>query len=77
MAKENGPVLDMTPDGHFVEPSKPSLAQIALRLLEFAVALCVGAVVVWTAFLMIPVLLVLGFAGYLLMRGQRRGWRGF
>ncbi|EKN01149.1 hypothetical protein [Acidocella sp. MX-AZ02] len=77
MAKENGPVLDMTPDGHFVEPSKPSLAQIALRLLTFAVALGVGAVVVWTAFLMIPVLLVLGFAGYLLMRGQRRGWRGF
>ncbi|WP_026440289.1 hypothetical protein [Acidocella facilis] len=77
MAKENGPVLDMTPDGHFVEPSKPSLAQIALRLLAFAVALGVGAVVVWTAFLMIPVLLVLGFAGYLLMRGQRRGWRGF
>lgn len=77
MAKENGPVLDMTPDGHFVEPSKPSLMQILLRLAAFGVALCVGAVLVWTAFIMIPILLVLGFAGYLFARGQRGGWRAF
>jgi hypothetical protein len=76
MAKENGPVLDMTPDGHFVEPSKPSLMQILLRVAAFGLALCVGVALVWTAFLMIPILLVLGFAGYLFMRGQR-GWRSF
>lgn len=67
----------MTPDGRFVEPPKPTLGQILLRVLAFGVALCVGAVLVWTAFLMIPVLLVLGFAGYLFVRGQRAGWRAF
>lgn len=77
MANDNGPVLDMTPDGHFVEQPKPSLTQILLRLAAFGLALCVGAVVVWTTFIMIPILLVLGFAGYLFMRGQRGGWRSF
>ena len=77
MTNENGPVIDMTTDGRFVEPPKPSLVQIALRLAAFAVALCVGAVLVWTAFIMIPILLVLGFAGYMLVRGQRAGWRAF
>ncbi|MGE4481270.1 hypothetical protein [Acidocella sp.] len=77
MANNNGPVLDMTPDGQFVEPPKPSLTQVLLRLAAFGLALCVGAALVWTAFLMIPVLLVLGFAGYLFARGQRRGWRPF
>ncbi len=77
MVNENGPVLDMTPDGHFVQPPKPSLTQILLRLAGFGLALCVGAVLVWTAFVMIPILLVLGFAGYLFARGQRSGWRAF
>ena len=39
MTNENGPVIDMTTDGRFVEPPKPSLVQIALRLAAFAVAL--------------------------------------
>ncbi|MDE2318158.1 MAG: hypothetical protein KGK02_00495 [Rhodospirillales bacterium] len=77
MAKENSPVLDMTPDGHFVERPKPSLTQILLRLAVFGMALCVGAALLWTAFIMIPVLLVLGFAGYLFARTQRRSWRAF
>ncbi|MBU6398585.1 MAG: hypothetical protein KJS74_10445 [Rhodospirillales bacterium] len=77
MAQENGPMLDMTPDGRFVEPSKPSLGQILLRLAAFGLALCVGAALVWTAFIMIPILLVLGSAGYLFARAQRSGWRGF
>ncbi len=71
MANDNGPVLDMTPEGHFVERSKPSLTQILLRLAAFGVALCVGAVLLWTAFLMIPILLVLGVAGYFFARGRR------
>lgn len=75
--KKNGPVIDMTADGRFVEKAKPSLVQIALRLAAFGAALCVGAVLVWTAFIMVPVLLVLGLAGYMLVRGQRAGWRAF
>ena len=77
MKKENGPVIDMTADGRFVQRSKPGLIQIALRLAAFAVALCIGAMLVWTAFIMIPILLVLGFVGYLFVRGQRVGWRAF
>lgn len=77
MRNENGPVIDMTADGRFVERSKPSLMQIILRVAAFGAALCVGAVLVWTAFIMIPILLVLGLAGYVLVRGQRAGWRAF
>lgn len=77
MTNENGPVIDMTADGQFVERPKPSLLQIALRVVAFAVALCVGAVLVWTAFIMIPILLVLGLGGYMFMRSQHRGWRSF
>lgn len=77
MKNENGPVIDMTMDGRFVEPSKPSLVQIAIRLAAFAVALCVGAVLVWTAFIMIPILLALGLIGYMFVRGRRAGWRAF
>lgn len=77
MKNENGPVIDMTTDGRFVEPSKPSLVQIAIRLAAFALALVVGAVLVWTAFIMIPIFLVLGLIGYVFFRGQRSGWRAF
>lgn len=77
MTNENGPVIDMTADGQFVERPKPSLLQIALRVVAFAVALCVGAVLVWTAFIMIPILFVLGLGGYMFMRSQCRGWRSF
>lgn len=77
MKNENGPVIDMTVDGHFIERPKPKLMQIALRLVAFAIALCIGAVLVWTAFIMIPILLVMGLIGYMLVRGQRSGWRAF
>ena len=77
MKNEDGPVIDMTVDGRFAERPRPSLMQIALRLAAFAVALCVGAVLVWTAFIMIPILLVLGLIGYMFVRGQRTGWRAF
>lgn len=77
MAKQNSPVLDMTPDGRFIEPPRPSFAQILLRLAVFGIALCVAAALVWTAFIMIPILFVLGLVGYLFARGQRGGWRVF
>lgn len=71
MEQETGPIIDMTPEGQFVDPPKPSLLQIGLRLLAFGVALCVGAALVWTAFILIPIFLVLGVAGYWLVRSQR------
>ena len=77
MRNENGPVIDMTADGRFVEPRKPSLMRIALRLMAFAAALLVGAVLISTAFIVIPVLLIIGGLGYMLVRGQRQGWRAF
>lgn len=77
MRNDNGPVIDMTADGRFVGPTKPSLLQVAFRVLAFAAALCVGALLVWTAFIMIPILLVLGLTGYMFIRGQRSGWRAF
>lgn len=77
MSNENGPVIDMTTDGRFVEHPKPNLLQIGLRLVAFAVTLCVVAVLVSTAFVVIPILFVLGFFGYMLVRGQRAGRRAF
>lgn len=74
MANKNGPVIDMTPDGRFIEAPRPPLTQILLRVLAFAVALCIGAALVWTAFLMIPVLLVLGFAAYVAASRRPTGW---
>lgn len=72
MANSDGPVIDMTPDGAFIQPAKPSLGMILARLAAFAVFLGVAAVAFWTALFMIPVLLVLGLVGYAVMRMQFR-----
>jgi hypothetical protein len=72
MANSNGPVIDMTPDGAFIEPPKPTLGTILVRLAAFAVFLCVGAVLFWTALFVIPLLLVLGAVGYFVARAQMR-----
>jgi uncharacterized membrane protein len=75
MANSNGPVIDMTPDGAFVEPPKPapaSFGTIVARLIAFGVALCVAAVLFWAALFIIPVLIVLGVIGYFIARGQMR-----
>lgn len=78
MEQDSGPVIDMTPDGRFAKPSGGiSVMQIAVRVIAFITALCVGALLVWTAVIIIPLLLVLGMAGYLLVRGRRHGWRAF
>lgn len=68
MAKSNGPVIDMRPDGTFIEPPKPSLGVILVRLALFGVALCAVAVLFWTVVFVVPVLLVLGAAGYIFMQ---------
>jgi hypothetical protein len=72
MAKQNGPVIDMTPDGAFIETPKPSLGTVLARLALFGLFLCIGAVVFWTAVFVLPVLIILGVAGYFFARMQLR-----
>jgi uncharacterized membrane protein len=75
MANQNGPLIDMTPDGRIIDPPKPTLGMILLRLAAFAVFLCIGALVFWTMIFMLPVLLVLGVIGYFVARSQMRRFR--
>jgi uncharacterized membrane protein len=72
MAKFNGPVIDMTPGGDFVEPQKPTLGTIIARLIAFALLLVIAAVAFWMALFIIPVLILLGVAGYAVTRMQSR-----
>ncbi len=65
----------MTPDGRIIDPPKPTLGMILLRLAAFAVFLCIGALVFWTMIFMLPVLLVLGVIGYFVARSQMRRFR--
>jgi uncharacterized membrane protein len=78
MASSQGPIIDMTPDGDFVTPPKPTIGTILLRLAAFGVFLCIAALAFWTILFMIPVLLVLGVVGYFVARSQLRrhagGW---
>jgi hypothetical protein len=74
MANQNGPIIDMTRNGEFIDPPKPSLGTIVARLAAFGVLLLVAAVAFWTALFVIPVLMVLGVVGYFVARHQlRRG----
>lgn len=74
MAKLDGPVIDMTRDGAFIEPPKPTLGTILLRVAAFAVFLGAVAVAFWVAVLLLPVLIILGVVGYFVVRAQlRRG----
>jgi hypothetical protein len=74
----HGPVIDMTPDGHFVEPAKPTIGVIVARLVTFAVLLLMAAVAFWMALFIVPVLIILALAGYAVARAQARrrplGW---
>ncbi len=66
----NGPVLDMAPDGTFIEPHRPSLGMILVRLAVFALVLCIGAVMFWTTLILLPFLLLLGVIGYFVARSR-------
>jgi hypothetical protein len=72
MANFNGPVIDMTPDGNFIESPKPTLGTILARIMAFGILLVVAAVAFWTALFIIPVLIILGVAGYAFARMQVR-----
>jgi uncharacterized membrane protein len=75
MAKSDGPVIDMTPDGTFIDPPKQqpaSFGTIVARIIAFGVALCVVALLFWAVLFIIPVLIVLGVVGYFFARGPLR-----
>jgi hypothetical protein len=72
MANANGPILDMTPDGAFIEPAKPKLGTILARLAAFAVLLVVAAITFWMALFIVPVMIILGLAAYAFSRSQIR-----
>jgi uncharacterized membrane protein len=77
MAKSDGPVIDMTPDGAFIDPPKStpgpvSFGTIIARVIAFGVALCMVAVLFWAALFIIPMLIVLGVVGYFFARGPMR-----
>ncbi len=72
MANANGPIIDMTPDGDFITPPKPTLGSIFARLAAFAVLLVVAAVAFWMALFIVPVMIILGIAAYALSRNQVR-----
>jgi hypothetical protein len=77
MRKQTGPVIDMTPDGHFVQPAQPTLGTIVARLAGFAVLLVIAAVAFWMAMFIIPIVIILAIAGFALTRPHIRrplGW---
>ncbi|GLR67387.1 hypothetical protein GCM10010909_20680 [Acidocella aquatica] len=76
MANSNGPVIDMTPEGDFIEPPKPTLGAILLRLAMFGLFLCIAGVMFWVMFwaaiFVVPILVLLGLAGFMLTKLQGR-----
>jgi len=69
---DDGPIIDMTPEGEFVTPPKPSLLTTLLRfavlggVLVLAVALV--WVAVWAALFLLPLLLLGAVIGYFLLK---------
>lgn len=70
MENANGPVIDMTPDGQFIEPPKPSILTYVLRLALFGVTLAIVAALFWTIILVLPLLLLAGIIGYFALRSR-------
>ena len=74
---ETAPVLDMTPDGQFVDPSPGAAPPLAARVIGVAVVVAVLAGVLgfallalWLASILIPVALVAGLIAYGVFRVQ-------
>lgn len=68
MTNKDGPVIDMTPQGEFIDPPKPSIGTYLLRLALFGVVLAMVAAVFWTLILVLPLLILAGVVGYFLFR---------
>jgi fatty acid desaturase len=66
MKTTNGPIIDMTPSGHFAqEPiTGPTLGVILARVLVFTIALGFAALAFWLAVFTVPILIVIGLVGY-------------
>jgi uncharacterized BrkB/YihY/UPF0761 family membrane protein len=75
MANPDRPIIiDMTRNGEFIDPPKPTLGAIVARLAAFGALLLVAALAFWMALFIIPVVLVLGVAGFFYARHQiKRG----
>jgi hypothetical protein len=65
---KSAPVIDMTPDGRFIDRSGPAIGVIGLRILMFGTGLCVIAAVFWTMVMVLPALLLLAAIGYIVGR---------
>lgn len=72
MKNDEGPVIDMTPEGEFVEPPKPKagVGMFVVRLAVFGLVLCAIGVAFWAAVLLLPVLMLLGVVGYFTLRSR-------
>lgn len=68
MEQSNGPVIDMTPDGQFIDPPKPSIFAYLLRLALFGVALAAIAALFWTVILVLPLFILAGVIGVFIFR---------
>jgi hypothetical protein len=68
MEHSQGPVIDMTPDGQFIEPPKPSILTYLLRLAMFGVALAVVVALFWTMLLVLPLLILAGVIAFFVFR---------
>jgi fatty acid desaturase len=68
MEQSNGPVIDMTPDGKFVTPPKPSILTYLLRLALFGVALAAIFALFWTVIVVLPLFILAGVIGFFLFR---------
>jgi hypothetical protein len=71
MEQSNGPVIDMTPDGEFIDPPKPSILTYLLRLALFGVALAAVAALFWTVILVLPLLILAGAIAFFAFRPHR------
>ena len=70
-------MIDMTPDGQFRRPARPSfggrLIVVAIGIAVVTGAAALAALALWFALILIPVAAVAALAGYLMIR--YRLWR--
>ena len=77
MKKDEGPVIDMTPEGEFVDQPKTGFGVFLIRLAIFGLAVGAVALMFWTMLLALPILFVLGIIGYFAIKTRPPGQRPF
>ena len=70
MKNDEGPVIDMTPEGEFIDPPAPKadIGMLVVRLVVFGLVLGVIGLMFWTVLLALPLLLLVGVVGYFAVR---------